>query len=445
MSIYARAAQGLGYLAEATGALDLAEDGLNKIDKLTGKRASKFLRKEAAKVMGLKKGDAFKTLPRTVLPIVRDEQLSPALRTAIRAIAHETEGLDAVNTSIGLLTDQVARNTSALVYTAENNFNYTVEGVYQGIADVGAIAANLALHDGAMFYDVPDGYKQSGADIADLSVVIAGVKNNSAEIDDLEAAAAYSINDVYQQGYGTTLKGMVDQSAVVDQVKSQWSVINYLETAAAYSTSDPYQEGYGGTPMGVVDQSQLVAQVKTLVAEVDRLKALTSHVAHLRINGDESWDYATQTSGVFMNSAETSTGWDARGVTEYDSSSIVSLSNSTGVITVAGPSGGVNDTYQLRFEDQMKIVATADGNATFQLITGSTSSPTVVVDEVVIPYENGQTISTPVILRYVTTISPSYNLYWKITWALSAAATLTAGSTNSDGSVDIRELSRDAI
>jgi hypothetical protein len=251
MALYARAAQGLGYLAEATGAIDLAEEGLEKIDSLTGKRASKFLRKEAAKVMGLKKGDAFKTLPRTVLPIVRNEQLDPSLRLTISAVNHETQGLAAVNTSIGLLADQVAENTTALEYTPHNNFNYSVGGVYQNFADVSAIAENLAQHDSAMFYDTQDVYHHGG-DIADLSAVIAGVKDNAKDIDDLEAAAAYFTNDVYQQGYGGTLKGVADQSAIVDAIKATTTRVDnlgdfgvvYASTAGAtYSGSTSYVWG----------------------------------------------------------------------------------------------------------------------------------------------------------------------------------------------------------
>jgi hypothetical protein len=209
MALYARAAQGLGYLAEATGAIDLAEEGLEKIDNLTGKRASKFLRKEAAKVMGLKKGDAFETLPRTVLPIVRDEQLSPALRSAIRAIGHETEGIAAINNTIELLTDQAAKDKLALAYTTENNFNYRIGGVYQGFADVGAIAADLAIHDAAMFYNVADGYKQSGADVADLSQIIGSVKTagdklhvigDHGYVEASTGGASYSGSNVYVWG-----------------------------------------------------------------------------------------------------------------------------------------------------------------------------------------------------------------------------------------------------
>jgi hypothetical protein len=365
MSLYARAAQGLGYLAEATGAIDLAEEGFEKIDSLTGKRASKFLRKEAAKVMGLKKGDAFKTLPRSVLPIVRDEQLSPALRTAIRAISHETEGLDAVNTSVGLLTDQVA---------------------------------------------------------------------------DLTSAAAYSTNDVYQQGYGGTLVGVVDQSSVVNQVKSQWSVINYLETAAAYSSEDAYQEGYGGTPMGVADQSYLVTQVKTLVDEVARLKLLTGNRANLRVAGDESWDYATQASGIFLNSSENSTGYDARTVTENsDPNNLVAVTSATGVIIVYGTT---NRLVRVKYEDTATIAATSAGTAIFRLYGSTSNPPTPIVDEIVVPYAAGETVVIPLSLHSTTS---SVTTYWMVGWSLSAAATLTVGSSNSKGNITVEEIARDAI
>ena len=361
MSLYARAAQGLGYLAEATGAIDLAEEGLEKIDGLTGKRASKFLKKEAAKVMGLRKGDAFKTLPRTVLPIIRNEQLSPAIRIALKAINHETEGLDAVNTSIEILGDQVAG---------------------------------------------------------------------------LETAATYFTHDAYQQGYGGTLTGLADQSSIIAGVKNNTANVGVLEMAAAYSIDDVYQQGYGGTLMGVVDQGEVVAGIKTLVAEVERLKLLTSHVASLRIQGDETWDYSSQSSGVFMDST------DARGVSEYDASGIMSVNSSTGVISLAGTGTGLNDIYRFTFEDQIKIVATAAGTAIFRLYNGSTTSPTAIVDEVQIPYANGDTICLPVILRRSASVS---YLHWKVGWSLSAAAVLTVGSTNSSGNIFIQELSRNSI